>query len=56
MLDMIEQTASIDRKRISEIEALMNKMASEIQTVLPKIYSKDLQEFLFKLLIRNEVI
>jgi len=49
MLDMIEQTASSDRKRISEIEALMNSMGSEIQTVLPKIYSKDLFEVLFKL-------
>ena len=49
MLDMIEQTALFDRKRISEIETLMNKMGSEIKTVLPKIYSKDLLEVLFKL-------
>ena len=49
MLDMTEQTASFDRKRIFEIEELMNRMGSEIQTVLPKIYSKDLLEVLFKL-------
>lgn len=49
MLDMIEQTASFDRKRIFEIESLMNKMGSEIQSTLPKIYSKDLIEVLFKL-------
>ena len=49
MLDMIEQTASFNRKRIVEIENLMNKIGSEIQTVLPKIYSKDLLEVLFKL-------
>ena len=49
MLDMIEQTASFDRKRIFEIEELMKKMGSEIQKVLPKIYSKDLLEVLFKL-------
>ncbi len=49
MLDMIEQTALHDRQRIAEIENLMNKMGSQIQKKLPKIYSKDLLEVIFKL-------
>jgi Fic family protein len=49
MLDMIEQTASRGRLQIAEIEKLMNKMGKEIQEVVPRIYSKDLMEQLFKL-------
>ncbi|MCO5723227.1 Fic family protein [Robiginitalea marina] len=49
MLDMIEQSAKQDRKRILEIEALMQRMGQEIQAQLPKIYSKDLLEILFRL-------
>lgn len=49
MLDMIEQTALKGRKQIEQIEEMMNKMGSEIQKKLPKIYSKDLLEVLFKL-------
>lgn len=49
MLDMIEQTALKGRKQIAEIEALMNKMGAEIQKKLPKVYSKDLLEILFRL-------
>lgn len=49
MLDMIEITASKGRQQIAEIEKLMNIMGAEIQEKLPKIYSKDLVEILFKL-------
>lgn len=49
MLDMIEVTAKKDSKRIAEIEQLMNLMGKEIQTAIPKIYSKDLVELLFRL-------
>jgi|TARA_B100000678_G_scaffold136130_1_gene113827 Fic family protein len=49
MLDMVEETALKGRQQIAEIEKLMNEMGAEIQEKLPKIYSKDLLEVLFKL-------
>lgn len=49
MLDMVEQTATKGRGQIAEIEKVMNKMGAEIQKKLPKIYSKDLLEILFRL-------
>jgi Fic family protein len=49
MLDMVEETALKGRQQIAEIEKLMNEMGTEIQEKLPKIYSKDLLEVLFKL-------
>lgn len=49
MLDMVEQTALKGRVQITEIEKLMNEMGTEIQQKLPKIYSKDLMEELFRL-------
>jgi Fic family protein len=49
MLDMVEQTALKGRAQITAIENLMNTMAAEIQQKLPKIYSKDLMEELFRL-------
>lgn len=49
MLDMVEQTAIKGRQQIATIEILMAKMGAEIQQQLPKIYSKDLMEVLFKL-------
>jgi Fic family protein len=49
MLDMIEQTSSKARNQIIEIEKLMEQMSAEIQGKLPRIYSKDLIEVLFKL-------
>jgi Fic family protein len=49
MLDMIEQTALKARHQIAEIETLMNRMGQEIQGKLPKVYSKDLLEILFRL-------
>lgn len=49
MLVMVEETALKGRQQIAEIEKLMNVMGAEIQEKLPKIYSKDLLEVLFKL-------
>lgn len=49
MLDMIEQTAVKGRNQITEIEMLIIEMTKEIQQQLPKIYSKDLMEELFRL-------
>ncbi|MFH1295738.1 MAG: Fic/DOC family N-terminal domain-containing protein [Bacteroidota bacterium] len=49
MLDMIEQTAMKGRQQITEIEQLMGQTSKEIQQKLPKVYSKDLIEVLFKL-------
>jgi Fic family protein len=49
ILDMIEVTAQSGRERIEKIEALMKQMGEEIQKELPKVYSKDLLEILFKL-------
>ena len=49
MLDMVEQTAIKGRQQITKIELLMAKMGSAIQKELPRVYSKDLMEVLFKL-------
>lgn len=49
MLDMVEKTASKGRNQIAAIEELMNNMAAEMQQKLPKVYSKDLVEALFRL-------
>jgi len=49
MLDMIEVTSKNGRKRIELIEKLMKSMGNNIQKQLPKIYSKDLLEILFRL-------
>ncbi|THD66630.1 Fic family protein [Robertkochia marina] len=49
MLDMVEQTALRGRNQIADIEKLMNEMGLEIQEKLPRVYSKDLLEILFKL-------
>ena len=46
---MIEKSAIYGRKQISAIEILMSEMGLEIQEELPKVYSKDLLEVLFKL-------
>lgn len=49
MLDVIERTAWKERHRIMRIEKLMSEMGAEIQKQLPKIYSKELMEVLFRL-------
>lgn len=49
MLDMIENTAQKGLNRLKEITELMQKMSDEIKIELPKIYTKDLIEIIFKL-------
>ncbi|GLU51534.1 Fic family protein [Dyadobacter frigoris] len=48
ILDMIEVVSENGRNRIQKIEQLMTKMGGEIKDTLPKIYSKDLMEVLFR--------
>lgn len=49
MLDMIEETSKKGLERLNKITSEMEKMAEEIKKKLPKIYSKDLIEILFRL-------
>jgi len=49
MLDMIEETADKEIKRLNKITVAMEETATEIKRKLPKIYSKDLIEILFRL-------
>jgi Fic family protein len=49
MLDMIEETATMGLERLKQINQLFDRMAIEIKTKLPKVYSKDLVEILFRL-------
>ncbi len=49
MLDMIEETSMIGLKRLNKIASTIDQVANEIKIKLPKIYSKDLVEILFRL-------
>jgi Fic family protein len=49
MLDMVEQMAIQGFERLKQIIKAMEEMTQEIKTKLPKIYSKDLVELLFRL-------
>lgn len=49
MLDMIEQTAKKGINRLESILNLMDEFTLEIKNKLPKVYSKDLVEIIFKL-------
>lgn len=49
MLDMVEYTAKRGLKRLREVTELMQLMSEEIKIKLPKLYSKDLIEIIFKL-------
>ncbi|MBC7416573.1 MAG: Fic family protein [Pedobacter sp.] len=49
MLDMIEETSIKGLERLNKIIEAMEKTAEEIKKQLPKIYSKDLIEILFRL-------
>lgn len=49
MLDMVEETSLSGVQRIKEIIALMEQTADNIKVQLPKVYSKELIEVLFKL-------
>lgn len=48
MLDAIEQTAQTTRERILTIRNLMNESIEKVKRELPKVYSKDLLELLFR--------
>ncbi|ELR68280.1 MloA [Fulvivirga imtechensis AK7] len=49
MLDMIEETARKGLERLNKITTTMDEIGNEIKKKLPKIYSKDLIEILFRL-------
>ena len=49
MLDMVEETSTKGLERLNKITTTMDKTANEIKTKLPKVYSKDLVEILFRL-------
>jgi len=49
MLDMIERTSLHGLIRLKAIMALIQKMSNEIKNELPKVYTKDLIEIIFKL-------
>lgn len=49
MLDMIEDTSGKGLKRLLRITEAMEETADEIKKHLPKVYSKDLIEILFRL-------
>jgi len=49
MLDMVEHTASKGLERLESIIQLMDTTGQEIKEKLPKVYSKDLVEVIFKL-------
>ena len=49
MLDMIEETSTKGLERLNKITQVMDKTAEEIKNKLPKVYSKDLMEILFRL-------
>lgn len=49
MLDMVEYTAQKGIERLHDVTKLMLEMSKEIKEKLPKVYSKDIIEILFKL-------
>jgi len=49
MLDMIETTAQKGLERLGKITSLMERMSNDIRTQLPKAYSRELIEILFRL-------
>lgn len=49
MLDMVEITAQKGLERLGKITSLMEKMSNDIRTQLPKAYSRELIEILFRL-------
>ena len=49
MLEMIEYTASKGLQRLKDVTNLMEVMTAEIRASLPKVYTKELVEILFRL-------
>ena len=48
ILEAVEQTARLTRERILAIRDLMNESIERVRRDLPKIYSKDLLELLYR--------
>jgi Fic family protein len=49
MLDMVEYTAKKGLQRLKDVTDLMQIMTTEIKETLPKVYTKELVEILFRL-------
>lgn len=49
MLEMVEYTANKGLERLKNVSTLMDQMATEIKETLPKVYTKELIEILFRL-------
>jgi len=49
MLEMVEYTANKGLERLKDVTSLMEQMATEIKETLPKVYTKELVEILFRL-------
>ncbi|MCD4745941.1 MAG: Fic family protein [Bacteroidales bacterium] len=49
MLDMVETTAKKSLTKLKEVISLMEATAENIKTEIPKVYSKDLIEIIFRL-------
>lgn len=49
MLEMVEYTANKGLKRLRDVTELMEVMSAEIKQSLPKVYTKELVEILFRL-------
>lgn len=49
MLEMVEKTANHGLKRLDQVTQLMEKTTENIRAKLPKVYSKDLVEVIFRL-------
>ena len=49
MLEMVEYTANKGLQRLKDVTHLMQTMAEEIKATLPKVYTKELVEILFRL-------
>jgi Fic family protein len=49
MLDMVEKTANHGLKRLDQVTRLVEETTESIRVTLPKVYSKDLVEVIFRL-------
>ena len=49
MLEMVEYTANKGLERLKNVTTLMDQMASDIKETIPKVYTKELVEILFRL-------
>ncbi|GMQ26429.1 Fic family protein [Algoriphagus sp. oki45] len=49
MLEMVEKTANHGLKRLEQVSNLMEYTAEQIRVTLPRVYSKDLVEIIFRL-------